>query len=270
MNSEKFTSLTKEEKPLFLQLLCLLILARDGPYWCYGIFKKLNEDELPNALLGRRKESFKIYLTTVGRTLNELVSLGLIRKEKRLVKLKKGHPKRMYHITFHGLLYVLEFYEESWMHIDDIAKKHADKLPLIFKQWEYFGRKKVKKEVIQAMRIFCKTYVPYQSTLGKLERINAEFLRENMTRHILFFHLPLVTHPFYLSKASEEVKQNMYERAKRETLEWINIWLDNHRLEKYAKTELNRHEEECVERLTNIKLVKKYIQNREDSAGQSK
>ena len=261
MNHEKFTSLTKKEKPLFLQLLCLLILARDGRDWCYDIYKKLKKNELPNALLRRRKKPFEIYLSKVGLALNELASLGLIRKGKKVMKLKKGHRKRMYYITFHGLLYVLEFYKESWRHIDEIAKKHADKLPLIFRQWEYFGEKGVKDKVIEAMRVFCKAYAPYQYTLGKWKRTDELFLREDMTRSVLFFYLNFITLPPLLSRVSQEARQQVLEREKRKTLEWVNIWLGKPKLKQYLTMELGRDEKEYKERLNNVRFVKEYIEN---------
>lgn len=249
-----------------IDLLCLKILVIDGPDYCYDIYKKLKKGILPHALERKRMEPFKLYNNRVGRSLDRLEKQGFIEKEKQQRKSKKGPPRIFCHTTFHGLLHILEFHKESWGYINEIARKHVDKLPLIFGEWEYFGKKGVKDKVIEAMKAFCKTYVPYAYTSGRFERTNELFLREDMTRAILYFHLNLITLP-PLNKASEQVRQQIFEREKMKTFEWVRIWLENRKLEQYLTRELDEDEREHEERLRNIRLVKEYIRSLKGISG---
>lgn len=261
--SKKFTPLSREEKTLLMDLLCLLILAKDGPDWCYNIYKKLKKIELPRALNRKKKKPFKLWLSTVGRALDRLESQKLIKKEEKIRKLEKGHPKRIYHLNFHGLLYLLEFYKESWAHIDDIAIKHLDKLPLIFGEWEYFGEKGVKGKVIEAMKNFCITYVPYKfAGRGRLERTDEPLLIELMTHSTLYFDLGFITRP-PLNKASEQIRHRIFEREKKKALEWVKIWFGNQKLKLYLNEELDKYERGHEEGLRNIKILREYIQSLE-------
>ncbi|MGB9693267.1 MAG: hypothetical protein ACPLYF_00320, partial [Fervidobacterium sp.] len=132
-----------------------------------------------------------------------------------------------------------------------------------FKQWKYFEKKGVKDRVIEAMKASCKTYVPYQYTQGKFQRTDEQFLRESMTFSILYFHMNFITLLPQLYGMPEQAKQQILEREKSKTLEWVKIWYDNPKLRRYLMMELDRDERESEERFKNVKLVREYIKNLE-------
>jgi hypothetical protein len=234
-------------------------LARDGTEWSYDICSKLKKGELSRFLKKAKIKPFPFYCTMVDRSLERLVKQGFITKVNQPVKSKKGPPRILCTLTLFGLLRLLEISKESWGYIDDIVTKHADKLPLIFGEWEHFREKHVERKVIEALKIFCKTYVPYMYASEGLDKID-DFLREDLTRSILYFHLGLITLP-PLDRASDEMKKQIFERERVKTFDWAKVWYENERLKEYLVKELDYDEREHEIRLTGIRLVKEYIKS---------
>jgi len=257
--SPKLISLRRKQKNRLIDLLCLKILARDGTHWGYDIYIKLKKGELPRFLEKEKIEPFPFHSSTVSRSLERLEKQGFIIKAEQPVKSKKGPPNIPCTLTLFGLLRVLEISKELWGYIDEIAAKHANKLPLIFGEWNYFKEKRVEGKVLEAMKIFCKTYVPYMYTSRGLAKTD-EFLREDLTRNILFFHLGLITLP-PLNKASEQIRQQIFEREKMKTFDWVKVWFENEKLRQYLTKELDEDEREHERRLRGNKLVREYIKN---------
>lgn len=129
-----------------------------------------------------------------------------------------------------------------------------------------FRKKGVKGKVIEAMKNFCITYVPYKfAGRGRLERTDEPLLQELMTHSTLYFHLSFITLP-PLNKAPEQVRQYIFEREKKKALEWVKIWFGKQKLKLYLNEELDKYEREHEERLKNIKILRTYIRNIERSS----
>ncbi|MGB9756183.1 MAG: hypothetical protein ACPLVJ_00155 [Candidatus Bathyarchaeales archaeon] len=255
--SPKLISLRRKQKQRLIDLLCLKILARDGTEWGYDLYKKLKESELPRFLKSNKIKPFEFYSSMVDRSLHRLEKCGFIKKSKGPVKSKKGPPKIPCSLTLFGLLRILEISKEPWGYIDEIAVKHADKLPVIFGAWKHFKEKQVENKVIEALKIFCKTYMPHWYTSKGLDKID-DFLREDLTRSILYFHLGLITLP-PLDRVSEQRRREIIELEKKRTFDWVKVWFENEKLREYLIKELDYDEREHEQRLAGIKLVKEQI-----------
>jgi hypothetical protein len=193
----------------------------------------------------------------VDRSLQRLEKYGFIKKEKQPVKSKKGPPKILCTLTLFGLLRFLEISKKSWSYIDEIAAKHVDKLPLIFEAWEHFKKSYAESKVIDALKAFCRAYMPHMYTSKGLDKVD-DFLREDLTRSVLYFHLGLITLP-PLDRAPEERKQEIIELEKKRTFDWVKVWFENEKLREYLIKELDYDEREYEQRLAGIKLVKEQI-----------
>ena len=137
-----------------------------------------------------------------------------------------GRNKKFYGLTETGLLQTLMF-EEAWRHIDKIAYKQADKIPLIFGKWSFFIEKGVRNMIVRrCMDATCVFLVELTQTwirvfrspqeekgkiiieavpdkLQKVSREHREFVRR-LTNRVL----GLEVHPVYLPpKERNEVKQ---------------------------------------------------------------
>ncbi|MEM2145456.1 MAG: hypothetical protein QXV37_02135 [Candidatus Jordarchaeaceae archaeon] len=258
--SEKFKVLGRKQKQHLIDSLCLKILAKEGVSWGYKIYRKLKRIELPRFLRINKIKTFPVYYSTVERSLQRLERRMFIKKAKELTKSKKGPPQKLCTLTLLGLLYLLEFNKESWGYIEEIAAKHADKLPLIFGKWEHFKRNHAEGIVVDALKAFCRAYVPYLYESKGLDKMD-DFLREDLTRSVLYFHLSLITLPplDIIPKISENRKQEIFELMKKRTFEWVKIWFSDEKLREYLIKELNYDERECRQRLLGIKLVKENI-----------
>lgn len=255
--SPKLISLRCKQKGHVIDLLCLKIMAKDGIEWSYDLYIKLKKSQLPSFLKNTKIKPFKFYYSMVDRSLQRLEKYGFIRKAKQRVKSKKGPPKILCTLTLLGLLRLLEINKESWGYIDEIATKHADKLPLIFGEWEHFKKNYAESKVIDALKAFCKAYIPRMYTSKGLDKVD-DFLREDLTRSILYFHLSLITLP-PLGRVSEQRKQEIIELEKKRTFDWVKVWFENEKLREYLIKELDYDEREHEQRLAGIKLVKEYI-----------
>jgi hypothetical protein len=234
-------------------------LAIDGTDWRYNIYNKLRKNVLPRVLKTERIEVLKFYSSTVNRSFERLEERGFVTIDEHPTKSEKGRPKFLCYLTLLGLLHALEFRKELWGYIDEIAVKHADKLPLIFGEWKHFKEKGVESKVVEAMKIFCKMYVPRLYAWRGLDNAN-RLLCEDLTRHVLYFHLTLITLP-PLDKASEQTRRRIYEREKTKTFDWVKVLLRNERLGEYLTKELDEDEREHENRLKGIRLVRKYIRD---------
>lgn len=256
--SEKFQVLGRKQKQHLIDSLCLKILAKERVSWGYNIYCKLKQIELPRFLkINNKIKPFPVYYSTIERSLQRLERRNFIKKAKEPTKSKKGPAQKLCTLTLLGLLYLLEFNKESWGYIKEIAEKHADKLPLIFGEWEHFKKNYAESKVIDALKAFCKTYLPHIYTFKGLDKAE-DFLREDLTRSILYSHLSLITLP-PLDKVSEQRKQEIIELEKKRTFDWVKVWFENEKLREYLIKELDYDEKEHEQRLTGIKLVKEYI-----------
>lgn len=257
----KLISPRRKQKQQIIDLLCLKILAKDGTEWGYDLYIKLKKSELPSFLENNKIKPFKFYYSMVDRSLQRLEKYGFIKKAEQPVKSKKGPPKILCTLTLFGLLRLLEISKESWGYIDEIAAMHADKLPLIFGEWKYFKENHAERRVIEALKTFCKAYIPHWYTSQGLESID-DFLREDLTRSILYLYLGLITLP-PLDKVSEQRRQEIIEFEKKRTFDWIKVWFEKEKLKEYMIKELDADEKEHEQRLIGIKLVKEYIKKLE-------
>ncbi|RLI00110.1 hypothetical protein DRO19_00380 [Candidatus Bathyarchaeota archaeon] len=112
----------------------LRVLAENKQYAQYDLPKAISKD-----------------YRTVLRHLKTLEYNHLIRLEKTEPASKGGKDRKIYTLTTEGLITAL-ILEESWSKIDEIARKHANLLPLIFGKWEFFEKHGLKDLIIQFLR----------------------------------------------------------------------------------------------------------------------
>ena len=258
--------LERKERNRLIDLLCLKMLAIDGTDWAYDIYNKLRVRELPKIIKAENidRKSFKFYFSSVDRSFDRLEKQGFVKKEEHSTKSKRGPPKFPCHLTLLGLLHALEFRKELWGRIDDIAEKHADRLPLIFGEWKYFSERGVKNKVIVVMQSFCKAYVPRMYTSDGFVNYDEKSLREDLTRTIFFFYLDFITLQ-HLIKTPDQMRQQIIEREKTRAFDWIRVWLSNEKLKQYMTEELDEDERENRNRLKSIRLVRRYIRDLESA-----
>jgi len=215
----------------------LSILARKGISWSYDIWEKEK--------VATRK--------AVEKALKRL-------KNERLIEVagfeKRGTIKTLYKLTMFGL-FVAFFSEETWEHIDKVAERQEDKLPLIFGKWNYFEEKGVKERVVESMRshLFSPTseiIIPYPppSTYLRIEPLMEDYesrIREDLTRQVLF--PTSISHPDY----------------DRHVVGWAKVLIEDEDLKHYTKEELNHREEKYLKALNIVKLWKDYIKTLEGS-----
>jgi hypothetical protein len=258
--SPESKTLSNRQRNRLIDLLCLELLATEGAEWSYDIYHKLKAVLSPQFFITHRIASFELYPQLLDRRLDRLRKQAFIRRTTEPQKSKKGPPQKPWDITLFGLLHVLEFREELWTQIDEIAANHADKLPLIFKKdnWKHFVEKGGKERVKEAIKSFCETYIPHVYTsVGEPSKVD-ELLTADLTHHILWFHLSLITLP-PLNKASRQIRQRIFEREMKKTLEWTKIWMDGGELEKFLANALCYDYQDTVGRLYGIKLVMEYM-----------
>ena len=214
----------------------LSILARKGASWPYDLWKKEK--------VATRK--------AVKKALKDLESEKLI---EVAATENRGTIKTIYKLTMFGL-FAGFFIEETWKHIDEVAKKQADRLPLIFGKWDYFKSKKVLERIVESMRnhFFSHTseiiiYHPppfNYLTIKPLMEDYESHMQEDLTRQVLF---PASTpHPEH----------------DRHVVGWARVLIGDDELKHFLKEELNDREKKCHDALTRVKLWKDYIKSSEE------
>jgi hypothetical protein len=168
-----------------------------------------------------------------------------------------------------GLLKALT-YRLSPEDIRLIAKKNADKIPLIFGEWGYFEDKGAAENIVHALRYY---YIQILTSIieGKDETQKIEPRRKFayhyynqpelnasvLTRFILFNCLPLLT--LRRLETVEPMARRIFETSRKTSLDWIKIWADNPRLKKYLVDQLAREDRDTEDLLTRIRDLEHHI-----------
>lgn len=91
--------------------------------------------------------------TTTFRRLRNLEEQGLAKVARTVASTKKGKRKKIYKITFLGLVKVLAKQENIYKDIDKVAQIHVDFLPLVFGKWEFFEKSGLKKTIVEHIKL---------------------------------------------------------------------------------------------------------------------
>jgi len=260
----------------------LLYLSENKTGYLYGIAKHL-----------KKEKHLSVSLSQVGRALDESASEGSIRPLKG-PKLK-GHKKGpFYYLTLVGLLKLLN-YGPSPQDTHLIIEKNKNKVPLLFKEWDYFEANKVAPDIVYAMRYFYFSYIlegkfaipNYSRSKKKLSKEKKKKERSKkkklpqpqnwliprpklssaaLTRYILFQRLPMLTlsgfeteYSLQRSEKENSLQRRIVEQCKRISFEWVRIWSENPRLRKYLMEQLVRKEKMTGDVLRRIREVEDHI-----------
>jgi len=257
LTSPELKTLNNHQRNYLIELLCLELLATEGVEWSYDIYLKLEESLSTEFFMTQKIKPFDIYPQLIDRLLVRLRKQSFIQRAEEPRKSKNGPAQKPWSITLLGLLYVLKFREDLWSQIDNIATIHADKLPLIFKEenWKRFTENCGKKRVIEAIKSFCETYFSdFQMLVADLSKID-ERLEADLTRHILWFPMSLLSVSLP-SEASKWERQRMFECLNEENVQWIKIWMDGEDLERFFVNTLCKDYHGIVSKLYAINLVR--------------
>jgi len=240
----------------------LLYLGKKRGWYYYGIHKDLCQTT-----------KYRFWLSQVWRALRSLESKRFIRSHDGRRKLEGQKKGPYYYITILGLLKILT-YDVSLAEIGLIMKKNADRVPLIFNEWDYFEQKGVTQKIVFAMRFFYVSYVmdgmfavpsPFKPRKGLLRQQHWLLPRPKLngavlTRYVLFHYLPLLTLSRF--EATEPIGKRVLENCRRISFEWVRIWSENPRLRKYLIEQLARKEKMTENVLMRIREVEDYIKRR--------
>lgn len=219
-------------------------LAVEKFSWYSRIYKEIDENvyEKKNSRLQKRR----IYPPVVSDALKKLIQRGDILKEEERRKIGgKGQPVKPIHITLRGLLKILAE-KETWDFIEEIADKQSHKLPIVFGNWEYFRKNKVRNRVIKAMKAFFASPPVYSAEFlsevkGEIrERLLAEYDSSSaalLTEYVLFL-------PLYQASDRDEA------------LDWVRLWMKKPDLKRYMIQEFRRKKQNTSE----INYFLKYIE----------
>lgn len=239
----------------------LLYLSRNKTGYLYGITKHLTE-----------KKHLPISSSQVGRALDKSASEGLTRLLKGL-KLK-GHKKGpFYCLTLVGLLKLL-CYDVSAQDLHTIIEGNADRVPLLFGEWDYFEKNKVAPKILFAMRYFYSFHVlegefvipnysrskkkkfrkknlpKQQNWLTPRPKLNSSVL----TRYILFHYLPMLTISTF--ETEHPLERRIVEQCRRVSFEWARVWSGKPKLRRYLNEQLIHLEKETCAKLGRIAELK--------------
>jgi len=159
-------NLTEKQKDL------LILLAQEGLKTRYDLFKRKRD--------GAEKRMMSS--STAHRVINDLKKAGLIEVKREEAFRIRGRKKKLYGLTFKGLLAAL-LQPKSWKDIDQIAKQQGKLLPLILGKWRHFRRSGVNEIQLQkALRWLC--FVAQQQRYENPQFLMRDFFMYvvNMTR----------------------------------------------------------------------------------------
>jgi len=195
------------------------------------------------------------HYSTILRQLRRLEGRGLVQVLRTQPSKKKGKEKKIYGITFKGIIQILQLLENSA--IDRVAEFHADKW-LIFQEWTFLLKKygdmraalyfKLKvmsrhfnflegesippfpEQAIKQAGFTPKGWQEYQSEsrLFFLENMKQECTDRFLGLNYLFGSRESLLFRFVLDKRSEE-KRMLLKRAR----QICKHWLDNPRIREY-------------------------------------
>lgn len=184
---------------------------------------------------------------------NKTVQLALQTLENaKLIQPKKkteGTEKKPYVATLKGLLNLLIFDEEAWRQIDQIAKKHRDKL-LIFKKWQFFKEQNLKEKIIETLRRTLATLTLQQLSLKTFYFSIVEFTEEEAKS--LVDSMTLGCHALRYIGIKKKHKK-LYDKH----LEILKACKKDEQLRSFVESELNLFEKIAKARLSHIQESKK-------------
>lgn len=90
--------------------------------------------------------------STVYKVVENLWKWGLLRREKA-GKTPTGQEKHFYTLTLHGLISVMWHRKMLWGELDEIARKQAKLLPLIFGKWDQLTHPRVQEILAPILQI---------------------------------------------------------------------------------------------------------------------
>ncbi len=176
-----------------------------------------------------------------------LRELGLLEHDKYIILLrtepskKGGKEKKIYGLTWKGLVYVLVVFNalHKWVDIQKVIEAQSSNM-LIFKKWSIFKNAELEELMLKALKSAVKTYSTYSVKLyqeGLAHNFN-EFpiTHERFTRLILLY-------PFNANKASEKyldilkgdnelcssvngLMEDLKKHIERDKLK-VNLWLNH-------------------------------------------
>ena len=263
-----------------MQREILLYLGENKWGYLYNITDYLNKEK-----------HLSVSSSQVGRGLDDLASEGSIRPLKGPGL--RGHKKGpFYYLTLVGLLKLLT-YCPSTQDTHLIIEKNKNKVPLLFKEWNYFETKRVASNIVYGMRYFYSTYVlegrfavpnysrskkrrykkkkeqhkkkklpPPQKWLVPRPKLNSAVL----TRYILFHRLPMLTlsgfeteYSLQGSETDHPLQRRIIEQCRRISFEWARIWSENPRLREYVIEQMIQREKTTLDVLRRIREVQDRI-----------
>lgn len=196
----------------------------------------------------------------VQKALKRLLNKKLI-EIKKSKKLPSGVEQKWYDLNMSGLVIALYAKRDLWEHIDEIAEKQKDKLPLVFGKWKFFAEKGVKSEVIEELYLFIfeKIFLapPFMERalmeLGSIREDVDAFFMEFLTEYVLF-------HGYN----THSLPDTYHEEEK----EWVKVLMCDADLKSYLSKQLIELEKTYEKRLSIARSWKNLVETLEKGASQ--
>jgi hypothetical protein len=239
-----YVKMSKAEKDVWMEI------ARHDPLWLSELARRMEKQQ--SVFRGGKKKGWS--RGGVEQALHRLL------KEKNLIEVvrtevdESGVRQAWYDVTMRGLVAALT-YEDTWDHIDEIAKHKADKLPLVFGKWDYFAKKGAKEQLTAALSwaVDDPLVAFYVGAWNELPD-SKQALRDRLTERVLFFSMD-VTSGWSLDYQLPYSRKSVILGAK----EWVEILMGDPDLKEYMNRNLERFTERFERYLEDIRLLKMLV-----------
>lgn len=224
-------------------------IARNDPLWLSEVARRM-EKRSPMPRKGEEKGWSR---GAVEQALHRLKKKNLI-EVVRTEGTPSGVTQSWYDVTLRGLVVALSN-EDTWNHIDEIAKHKTDKLPLVFGKWDYFAKKGAKEQLIAALcwavdDPLVGFYVGVWNQLPDYKQA----LGDRLTERVLFFSMD-VTSGWSLDYQLPYSRKSVILGAK----EWVGVLMGDPDLKEYMNRNLERFTERFQRYLEDIRLLKMLV-----------
>jgi len=138
---------------------------------------------------------------------------------KTAKQFRTGLITKTYQLTFKGLLTLL-LDERIWEHIDDIAERYRDVLPLVFGKWSFFKKQGLLSEVLQRLKAAVLYVAERWRILEAYQRLLTEkTAEERLTEYRVLFEFA------FESQADEVMREliNAKKSLREAVIELVNI-----------------------------------------------